>query len=155
MISSSNLCIKALSSSATMNIELYSRGPSGNRMMVRLASTSASTNDAIDIEVGDRWKSGSSRKNFAAAITVLVLPTPGCPTRNTYRLGYKGADVCSQTFCSSTADRVAIAAHLRKMVADSRFAAWSTKLAIQEADLRAPLALVVPLVVLKAIPVFL
>lgn len=45
---------------------------------------------------------------------------PALPTRKTYRFGYNGEDVVTQTFCSSTAETVAIAAHFLNNGEDSR-----------------------------------
>jgi hypothetical protein len=94
-----------------INIELYSNGSFGSRCTNRLLSTRQSVSDAMVIDVGARWGSGNSNTNLDAAAIVLVFPTAGCPIRNTYRFGYRGADVVIHTLHSKVAAMTEMAAH--------------------------------------------
>lgn len=88
--------------------------------MLRLAPRRLSTNEAPETLVGAKWKSVSSAAYARAARTVLVFPTPGCPTRNVYKFGCNLLDVINHTFCSKVAATIPIAAHFLKIIGLSR-----------------------------------
>jgi len=146
--------MNAPSSSAQMYMELYSSWSSLGRMMLRLERRRVSTNDANVMEIGARWKSGIFCTMCRASDMVRDLPTPGCPTRNANRFGNSGREVVTQTFCSSTADIVVIAAHLRKISGAWRFLVSATNDSIQDSNLRLPLPAVVPGVIFEPVRIF-
>src|SRR6266478_4497228 len=124
--------MNAVSSSAAIRRELYSSGPSGMRIKVRLALTKASTKLDAVTDVGAMCGSGSSVKYRLTARTVRVFPTPGWATKNTYKFGYSGLDVCNHTFCSNVAAILPIAAHFLNISGDSRLVVASTNDSIKE-----------------------
>src|SRR6266403_1833763 len=145
--------MNAVSSSAAIRRELYSSGPSGMRIKVLFAFTKASTSEEAVTDVGAMCGSGSSVKYLFTARTVLVLPTPGCATKNTYKFGYNGDDVCNHTFCSNVAAILPIAAHFLNISGDSKFVVASTNDSIKEGHLRAALPLVPAFVVFESVRV--
>ena len=90
------------------------------------------------MSVGPILRSGTSRMIRSPAAMATPLPTPGGPTRNVYRFGYRSAPIVrTHIFRSIAAATNEIAAHRRRSTGEGRISVYSMNDSIQLLSRRA------------------